>query len=138
MTSKDENIINSTDSDVLVEEFIQKCIEPNARTPISELLTLVQNKSQHKEENKKKEWSLGYISKVMAKLNIDSKDFWRIFSTCFPKPRIGNLLNAFAETSSKDAVNKYLGFSLSKFLLKANVNQKKKPIQGPRKYLGLH
>lgn len=130
MTSKDENIINSTDSDVLVEEFIQKCIEPNARTPISELLTLVQNKSQHKEENKKKEWSLGYISKVMAKLNIDSKDFWRIFSTCFPKPRIGNLLNAFAETSSKDAVNKYLGFSLSKFLLKANVNQKKKTDSG--------
>lgn len=81
---------------------------------------------------------MGYISKIMAKLNIDSKDFWRIFSTCFPKPRIGNLLNAFAETSTKDAVNKYLGFSLSKFLLKANVNQKKKPIQGPRKYLGLH
>ena len=130
MTSKDENIINSTDSDILVEEFIQKCIGPNARTPISELLTLVQNKSQHKDETKKKEWSLGYVGKVMAKLNIDSKDFWLYLVTCFPKPRIGYLLNAFAETSTKDAVNKYLGFSLSKFLLKENVSQKKKKDSG--------
>ena len=130
MTSNDENIINSTDSDILVEEFIQKCIGPNARTPISELLTLVQNKSQHKDETKKKEWSLGYVGKVMAKLNIDSKDFWLFLVTCFPKPRIGYLLNAFAETSTKDAVNKYLGFSLSKFLLKENVSQKKKTDSG--------
>jgi len=130
MTFKDENIINSTDSDILVEEFIQKCIGPNARTPISELLTFVQNKSQHKDETKKKEWSLGYVGKVMAKLNIDSKDFWLYLVTCFPKPRIVNLLNAFAETSTKDAVIKYLGFSLSKFLLKENVSQKKKKDSG--------
>jgi molybdopterin converting factor small subunit len=126
MPPKDENFSNLIGSDVLVEELIQKCVGPNARTPISELLLMVQNQSQHKDDTKKKEWSLGYISKVMVKLNIDSKDFWTIFSSSFPKPRVGNLLNAFAETSTKDAVNKYLGFCLSKFLLKENPSQKKK------------
>lgn len=130
MTSKDEHIINSNEPDISVEELIQKCCGPNAPTPKTDLLNAVQNKCQIKDDTKKKEWSLGYTSKVMAKLNIDSKDFWSFFLICFPKSRTINLLNAFAENSNKNAVNKYLGFSLSKFLLKENVNQKKKTNSG--------